>query len=169
MFIIEVYFYYIKNQYIEYLKRTELKQRGFTCVPNMGYKGKKPKFTYGAVLKINGVDYYVPVSHYAKEQQDLILLRDKKNRRQILGSLRFNYMIPVPEFEISLVDFTEKDSKELAFCRRNREKIYSKAENTYYRVTEGGSAELKNNSCDFLLLEQAYREYLQSVGDPGNT
>ena len=154
-----------------------MKQRGFTCVPNMGYKGKKPKFTYGAVLKINGVDYYVPVSHYAKEQQDLILLRDKKNRRQILGSLRFNYMIPVPDSCCIKLDINSFNSaaarvhisKELAFCRRNREKIYSKAENTYYRVTEGGSAELKNNSCDFLLLEQAYREYLQSVGDPGNT
>ena len=27
-------FYYVDGEYIEYLKRTEEKSRGFTCVPN---------------------------------------------------------------------------------------------------------------------------------------
>ena len=53
-------------------------------------------------------------------------------------------------------------SKELAFCRRNREKIYKLALKTYSRVTKGTDILLKNNSCDFKLLEQAYTDYCKT-------
>lgn len=53
-------------------------------------------------------------------------------------------------------------AKELAFCRRNREKIFKKAENTYRRVINSVDDELVNNSCDFKLLEEAYIAYCKN-------
>ena len=50
-------------------------------------------------------------------------------------------------------------SKELAFCRRERDKIFKQAEKTYFRVTNKVNERLVKNSCDFKLLEQAYIEY----------
>ena len=64
----DIYFYYVNQDYIEYLKQAEREFREFTCVP---------------------------VSSYSKNQQDLILMKDKQDSNKILGSLRFTYMIPV--------------------------------------------------------------------------
>lgn len=87
--------------------------------------------------------YFAPVTSYAKSQEDLILLRDKKDNK-ILGSIRFNYMIPVPKQCLHKLEIkslpTEKSrvhtSKELSFCRRKRDNIYKTALKTYKRVTE---------------------------------
>ena len=124
------------------------------------------KFVFGAVLLINDIQYFVPVTSYSKPQQDLILLRDKKNNK-VLGSIRFNYMIPVPAnclhklniADLPTVQSKAHASKELAFCRRNRDRIYKTAKNTYMRVKSGRYPELTKNSCDFELLEKAYNEY----------
>ncbi len=131
----EMYFYYINGKYIDYLKRYEKDRRGFTCVPNSGYWNTN-KFTFGAVLEVNGLQYFVPVSSYAKKQQDVILITDKKPKNQtgknrILGSLRFAYMIPAPKECITKLEINKMPTdnsrihvaKELAFCRRNRDKI----------------------------------------------
>lgn len=158
-------FYYVDGEYIEYLKRTEEKSRGFTCVPNVHY-WNTDKFVFGAVLLINDIQYFVPVTSYSKPQQDLILLRDKKNNK-VLGSIRFNYMIPVPAnclhklniADLPTVQSKAHASKELAFCRRNRDRIYKTAKNTYMRVKSGRYPELTKNSCDFELLKKAYNEY----------
>ena len=96
----------------------------------------------------------------------MILLRDKKNNK-VLGSIRFNYMIPVPAnclHKLNIADLPTVQSiayasKELAFCRRNRDRIYKTAKNTYMRVKSGRYPELTKNSCDFELLEKAYNEY----------
>lgn len=117
------------------------------------------------VLLINEIPYFVPVTSYSRPQQDLLLLRDKKNNK-ILGSIRFNYMIPVPMkclhklniAELSTAQSRAHASKELAFCRRNRDRIYKTA-NTYMRVFSGKYPELTKNSCDFRLLEKAYILY----------
>lgn len=141
----ELYFYYIQSEYIDYLKTYELKTRGFTCVPNAQYWNTN-KFTFGAVFEMSGQSYYVPVSSYHKKQEDVILIKDKKNRKNgqsiILGSLRFAYMIPVPKKCIIKLDINKLPteyskvhvSKELAFCRRNRDKIKTQALKTYNRV-----------------------------------
>lgn len=165
----ELYFYYIKSDYIDYLKNCELSERGYTCVPNMHY-ASTDKFTFGAVLDIHGIRYFAPVSSYSKKQQDNILLKDKTNK--VLGSLRFQYMVPVPKDCIIKVDIknlpTEYNrvhtSKELAFCRRNREKIFKKANKTYNRVISACDEELLKNSCDFKLLEKSYIDYCKLNG-----
>ena len=155
-------FFYVDGEYINYLKKAEENRRSFTCVPNVHY-WNTDKFVFGAVLLINEIPYFVPVTSYSKPQQDLLLLRDKKDNK-ILGSIRFNYMIPVPIkclhklniAELSTAQSRAHASKELAFCRRNRDKIYKRAKNTYMRVLSGKYPELTRNSCDFRLLEEAY-------------
>lgn len=159
------YFYYVEDEYINFLKKKEIEKRNFTRVPNVHYWNTK-KFVFGAVLEINNMLYFAPVTSYAKSQEDLILLRDKKDNK-ILGSIRFNYMIPVPKQCLHKLEIkslpTEKSrihtSKELSFCRRKRDNIYKIALKTYKRVTEKKNEELVANSCDFNLLEQAYQEY----------
>ncbi len=162
----EICFYHISNDYISFLKKYEREQVGYTCVPNIQYK-TSDKFVFGAVMNINGINYFVPVSSYAKDQADVILMRDKKNKSDILGSLRFAYMLPVPRPCLIKLDINSITnayskthiSKELAFCRRERDKIFKQAEKTYFRVTHKVNEQLVKNSCDFKILEQAYIEY----------
>ena len=159
------YFYYVDGDYIEYLKERETQARGFTCVPNVHY-WSTDKFVFGAVLEINDIPYFVPISSYSRSQQDLILMKDK-NDGHILGSLRFNYMIPVPDHLLYKLDINAlptvnnriHTSKELAFCRRNRDRIYRIALKTYNRVISKKDITLLKNSCDFAILEQAYFDY----------
>lgn len=162
-----IYFYYVNEEYIDYLKDYEYQERGFTCVPNVCYKNTR-KFTFGAVMSVNGLNYFVPVSSYSKKQEDVILIKDKKNTH-VLGSLRFTYMIPVPEKCLVKVDINSFDSAkskghisdELAFCRRNRDKIFRKAIKTYERVNSKDNDLLVRNSCDFIILEKACAEYIE--------
>lgn len=171
----ELYFYYIKSDYINYLKHYEKAKRTFTCVPNANYWNTN-KFMFGTVLEINGINYFVPVSSYSKKQEDVILMTDKNannkaKQNKVLGSLRFTYMIPAPKDCIFKLDFDKIPTsnsrihiaKELAFCRRNRDKIFRQAKKTYDRVVNKVSVELTRNACDFKLLEQAYKEYVANL------
>ena len=44
-------FYFVDEDYINYLKEYEIKNRGFTTVPNVVYS-KRNKFLYGTVLEV---------------------------------------------------------------------------------------------------------------------
>ena len=59
-------FFYVDGEYIEYLKNVEESNRGFTCVPNVHYWNTN-KFVFGAVLLINEIPYFVPVTSYSTE------------------------------------------------------------------------------------------------------
>ena len=74
-------FYYVDEEYIQYLKRIEMNERGFTTVPNMSYH-RNNKFVYGVVLSINDIDYYVPFSHYDKKQKDNLQARIQKTAKK---------------------------------------------------------------------------------------
>lgn len=158
----DIYFYNVDEK----LKQAEIKSRGFTCVPNVKY-WNTDKFVFGAVMNVNGMNYFVPVTSYSKKQQDSILIKDKGKNKTILGSLRFTYMIPVPLSLCKKVDIKSMEtakakahiSKELAFCRRNRDSIYNQAQKTYKRVINKVDETLSKNSCDFKVLEVAYIEY----------
>lgn len=76
-------------------------------------------------------------------------------------------MLPIPKECLHLLIRDKLDSqvqserirKELAFCRKNKDKIERQAKRTYERITNNVSEALTHNSCDFKLLEQAYIEY----------
>lgn len=159
-------FYRVDEKYNAFLQNYEKEHRGITKVPNLRYSDRS-KFSFGAVLIINDINYYVSVSSFDKKQEANILIRVKGDREEIKGSLRFNYMIPVPDECLSRLTIKEEDdenyrnllNKEYQFCKDNEDKIEKKAKKIYDMVVENKKQKLTDNSCDFKLMEQAYMEY----------
>lgn len=159
-------FYRVDEKYNTFLQDYEKEHRGITKVPNIRYSDRN-KFSFGAVLNINEINYYVSLSSFNKKQEANILIRVKGDREEIKGSLRFNYMIPVPEECLTpLIIKEETDenyrnllNKEYQFCKANEDKIIKKAKKIYDMVLHNKKQKLTDNSCDFQLLEQAYLEY----------
>jgi hypothetical protein len=95
-FMDKLNFYTIDLSYVNFLKKAEYDKRGFSCVPDMEYVDKrKPKFLCGIVLQVNNTDYYVPVTSYKQQKPDNFLI--KADNGQVVSSLRFNYMFPIPK------------------------------------------------------------------------
>ncbi len=167
-------FYYIKSDYIQFLQIEEMKERGFTCVPNVTY-ANKTKFVYGVVMEIDSnnhkIPYFVPISSYSKRQTNNILIFVKNTKDlKAVGALRFNYMIPVPSCCLEKVDFNNPyystDYKilleqEYRYIKKKIKltTIQRMARETYYEVTNKTNINLIKNSCDFKILEKAYWEY----------
>ena len=160
-------FYTADLEYVEYLQNAEQKNRGFSRVPNMTYNDKyKQKFLCGIVLQVNGMDYYVPVTSFKQQKPDNFLIT--ADNGQVVSSLRFNYMFPVPKGLLAVhVIANETDrayrallAQELKYCIKNQAIIQRLAERTYKRVLLGKDLGLVINSCDFRLLEQKCCEYM---------
>ena len=167
----KVCFYNVDVTYIEFLKKYENERKGYTRVPNVQYKSGNNKFFYGTVLNIEGINYFVPISSKQHNKQDDLPIRTKDKYKKELSTLRFAYMIPIPNSCLSYLNINSETNKtrqetlrkELAFCRRNRDKIFRQAKKTYDRVVNKVSVELTRNACDFKLLEQAYNEYVANL------
>lgn len=107
------------------------------------------------------------MSSYKQQKHDNFLVRDKNNN--VVSSLRFNYMFPIPlEIVTERRIDTESDmkyksllSQELRHCIDNQDTIRKLASRTHKRVMLGKNPGLVNNSCDFALLEQKCQEYMQ--------
>lgn len=160
-------FYTVDAEYVGFLQQTEYQQRGFSRVPNVNYGlQQKPKFLCGIVLQVDAIDYYVPVSSYKQQKPDNFLI--KASNGEIVGSLRFNYMFPVPRGLVAERSIkTEPDqayrtllSQELRYCIDNQDTICRLAARTYKRVCLGKDKGLVANSCDFRFLEQKCQEYI---------
>ena len=165
----DIKFYYVNPDYIEHLKKAEIQARKFTCVPNVTY-ANRDKFFYGAVIKRkNGMCYYVPISSQAKNDANSIIIKTNDKINNIKGSLRFAYMIPVPREMLISMNFNDVKNqnrktllqKELAFCRRNKDKIINQATKSFTAISQSKSLKLKNNACDFEIPEKAYIEFCQ--------
>ena len=125
-------FYRINEEYNQYLQKYEKENRGVTKVPNIRYTDRN-KFAFGAVMQVHGMNYY---------------------EKEIKGSLRFNYMIPVPEEcieKLVIKDVQDKKyrlllNKEYQFCVDNAERIRKKANKIYFLI--------------FNIDNQAFRVYL---------
>ena len=115
------------------------------------------------------MNYYVSVSSFDKKQEANILIRVPGDEKEVKGSLRFNYMVPVPDQCIEkLVIKDIKDdkyrlllNKEYRFCINNSEKIQKKANKIYEMVTTNRKQILTDNSCAFYLLEVGCKEYIE--------
>lgn len=161
-------FYLVNEEYISYLQDYERKHRnGITRVPNIRYTDHN-KFSFGAVLTINDISYYVAVSSFKTKQEANILIYIPEDKEKIKGSLRFNFMIPIPTKclkrlvikDIQDAKYRLLVNKEYNFCIANKERIEKKARKIYDMVITNKKQKLTDNSCDFLLLETAYAEYL---------
>ncbi|RHR31224.1 type III toxin-antitoxin system ToxN/AbiQ family toxin [Clostridium sp. AF19-22AC] len=161
-------FYRINEEYTRFLQRYEKEKRGVTKVPNTWYTGRN-KFAFGAVMQVNNMNYYVSVSSFDKKQEANILIRVPGDEKEVKGSLRFNYMVPVPDecLEKLVIKDVEDEkyrlllNKEYQFCMHNAEKIQKKANKIYAMVTSNRKQILTNNSCAFHILEDGCREYIE--------
>ena len=126
-------FYRIDEKYCKFLQEYEKEKRGLTKVPNIRYTDRN-KFAFGAVMQIHNINYYVSVSSFDKKQEANILIRVPGDKKEIKGSLRFNYMIPVPEECIEKLIIREVEDekyqqlldKEYQFCKKNALQIQKK-------------------------------------------
>lgn len=117
---------------------------------------------------MNDINYYVSVSSFDKKQEADILIRVPGDEKEIKGSLRFNYMVPVPDKCLEKLNSKEVQgekyrlllNQEYQFCMDNIEKIQRKAEKIYNMVTTNRKQMLTDNSCAFHILEEDYREYI---------
>lgn len=161
-------FYRIKEEYNKFLQAYEKENRGVTKVPNIRYTDRN-KFAFGAVMQVNGMNYYVSVSSFDKKQEANILIRVPGDEKKVKGSLRFNYMVPVPDSCIERLVIKEIEdekyrsllNKEYQFCMDNAERIQKKANKIYEMVTTNRKQILTDNSCAFHILEDGYREYIE--------
>ena len=163
-------FYRIDEKYNQFLQRYEKEKRGVTKVPNLKY-ADRDKFAFGAVMKVNGINYYVAVSSFDKKQEANILIRIPGDKKEVKGSLRFNYMVPVPDDciqKLIIKDIKDEKyrtllNKEYQFCMDNAIRIQKKATKIYEMVTTNRKQILTDNSCDFHILEAGYQEYIEKV------
>uniref|UniRef100_UPI004057C2FF type III toxin-antitoxin system ToxN/AbiQ family toxin n=1 Tax=Agathobacter sp. TaxID=2021311 RepID=UPI004057C2FF len=163
-------FYRIDENYVKFLQEFEKEKRGITKVPNVKYTDRN-KFAFGAIMKIKDMNYYVSVSSFDKKQEANILIRVPGDDKEIKGSLRFNYMIPVPDvcMERLVIKNVEDEkyrlllNKEYQFCCDNADRIQKKAQKIYHMVIENRKQILTDNSCDFKILEEAYQEYINRL------
>lgn len=161
-------FYHIYEEYNKFLQEYEKDKRGVTKVPNIKYTNRN-KFAFGAVMQVNGMSYYVSVSSFDKKQEANILIRVPGDQKEVKGSLRFNYMVPVPDECIEKLVIKEIEdekyrsllNKEYQFCMDNAQRIQKKAEKIYEMVTTNRKQILTDNSCSFRILEDGYREYIE--------
>ena len=72
-------FYRINEEYNRFLQRYEKEKRGVTKVPNIRYTDRN-KFAFGAVMQVNGMNYYVSVSSFDKKQEANIMQSEFKRR-----------------------------------------------------------------------------------------
>lgn len=161
-------FFVVDKKYIDHLQNEEIKIRGFTRVPNMHYPDGKQKLVCGIILHINGLKYYVGLTSYKVQRSENILIVTKDKKDPVKGSLRFNYMFPVPDNSLAEKKISDETdlgyksllTKEYQFIKSNEQLIMYKAKNIYEIITTGtASHNLLNNSCDFKVLEKACRAY----------
>ena len=115
------------------------------------------------------MNYYVSVSSFDKKQEANILIRVPGDEKEVKGSLRFNYMVPVPDecIEKLVIKDVEDEkyrlllNKEYQFCMNNAERIQKKANKIYEMVTTNRKQILTDNSCAFHILEDGCREYIE--------
>lgn len=149
-------FYEINKSYLNFLKTYDSK------VPNQDYK-INDKFFCGVVLEIDGFKYFVPVSHYNKQDNTNFVIKHKGNS---IASLRFCFMIPVSEEYITYKDFSKEDDKkyvklldtEIEYCRDHQEEILKKALKVY-KIGCNDRHPLNKYCCDFKKLEEVQNMY----------
>lgn len=156
----EFKFYEVSDEYREYLRSKEEK------VPKNDYDDNN-KFFCGIVLEIEGYKYYAPISSFKTKQKTNLLIYDPEDREKCLSSIRFSFMIPVPESQLKYKDFSREDLpymnlliKEYNYCKEIKDDIY-KVANRVYTFGTNKDNPLSNNCCDFKLLEEMHDEYIK--------
>ena len=158
----KIQFFTVDPQYIAYLQAVDPR------VPDVVYPGRHKKMLCGIVLHVNGVAYYAPLSSNKAPSSISFLVCDRRGKA--IASLRFQYMIPVPENVLTKVDFSllmRQDPKygslvmeEYRFCNKAEsiKGIMQKAKRAY-RISSNTAHDKNRFCCDFAALEAAMLKY----------
>ena len=153
-------FYEVNVDYVKYLKQFDSR------IPNVEYQNRN-KFLCGTLFKINGLNYFAPVSSFNIKQSSNYVI---EVGNVPVGSVRYSFMFPVPDAEIKQkVINNESDyqyrfllRQELKYCNKNREVIQSKAKAIYHKALDKNTT-YHQFCCDFQLLEKKCREYTKMI------
>lgn len=155
-------FYFIKSDYLQYLKKFE---------PHLSAQKLKETRPYvGVVFSIQGNDFFAPL-HSAKLKHEKI--SDKSidciklyERNKLLGVLNLNNMIPVSNRDVIPVDFKKYDiakrnlfQTEYKNIVRLRNTILKNAERVYFEYKNNPQGNLAKRCYNFPLLEEKCSEY----------
>lgn len=169
--------YSVSDKYIKYLRNFDKK-----VYDNKEEIRRVTRKYLGIVLKINELNYYIPMS--SPKKSDYI---DNKIRKSIVpiiriisneeidkntvlkGTLRISNMIPVPESELTLYqpkleqnkNYKILVEKELEFMKKNENMIRKFANIIYNQKTNNYNVSYIKNVVDFKLLEQKCIEYMK--------
>lgn len=145
-------FYHIDSAYISFLHKKDYRVQF----------NKTGRPYVGVVLNVGAFNYFVPLespkpNHVNIHGGPVLKLDGGK-----LGIMGFNNMIPVPK--IALIDFNISDISDekykallynqLAFCNKNADVIYGKAQSVYDKACKGIPI-YKRICCNFKKLESA--------------
>ncbi len=134
---------------------------------NKKQEQKNERKYIGIVFEINGLDYFAPLSSFKDKHRnmtesiDFIKVKD-------YAVINLNNMFPVPPRERTYVNISNvRDPHyrslllaEYRFIKSIREKICKNAQNIYkIKLKDGNSTPLSKRCNDFLLLEQACKNY----------
>lgn len=160
-------FYYVDEGYANFLRKNY--DPRVPNITNEDYTNKK--FFIGVVMKINGFNYFAPVSSYNKENN--LTFNIKNNDGDIVASIRPNYMFPLMKDTYKLIPINKLNSKyykyfvqyELRYCNKHRAEICALAEETYkkrimfdYRSSKERKM-YETMCCNFARLEQGAKAY----------
>lgn len=167
-----LYFIKIKEDYMEYLKKFDLKIQD-----NSNQKNNKP---YIGILIENddGQKYFAPLSSpkekhlifdkLQKENKlpmDVFLIRDSNEK--VIGIINFNNMIPVIDSAIIYFNIKEDKNysllkKEHIYCIKHSQEIFNKSMKVYKLVTKYKKESLIKRSCNFKLLEEKAKDFCEN-------
>ena len=157
------------SAYCDFLRQTD------PCVPSTVDKKNTRPFV-GVIFKVNGIQYYAPLSSPKPKHQNM------KNQIDFLkinggkwGAINFNNMIPIHSKSLFKIEMQplSSDTKEdriykdllnnqLDWCNANQEAILSRAAKLYNTITQGkGTPALINRCCCFKLNEEQYIKFCQ--------
>ncbi|MGN1468209.1 MAG: type III toxin-antitoxin system ToxN/AbiQ family toxin [Ruminococcus sp.] len=122
----------------------------------------------GIVLNINSQNYFAPLEHprpsHKNLKNNLHIFKIQKGKYGIIG---LNNMIPVPKESIIDFDINNAPNRNIllqqyVFCKNHWKVIINKAEQVYIKRTNNPNSFEKKVYCDFKLLEEKCREYIQA-------
>lgn len=159
----KLHLYEVDSTYIDFLKEADSK------IPNHDYASHN-KLYCGIVLEINDNNYLAPLSSFNKQQATNFLIRDQSKNNKPIASLRFSFMIPVVDEVITIKDFSKETdsayiallSKELKYCRANKEQI-SKQARRIYGYGNDPQHRLHALCCKFSVLEEKMNYYKELI------
>ncbi len=160
-------FYCIKDEYIKYLKKFDLK----IC------ENKKETRPYlGVVLEIDGIKYYAP---FSSPKLKHLKMKNSKDFRKIkngeLGVINFNNMIPVLDECLILIDINNIKDDKYKRLLQNQYKAINEEENKIKDIAAklrkmiltdndkltSDDLRIKDRCCNLKLLENVYYKYIK--------